>query len=164
MRMPVVLETRAWANWELGNIVSATKMFLNLLGNVFASRAAKKKFVEIGFIIYDINKQILESTPKRKLRLKSCFYCRNQEFNHVALVIRTITLLIFIFLSVSQSPITVSKIANCFVEIIIIEQFDFERNAKKISGFEHISSKIRDIEKIILLMFPQQCFLVCPGL
>ena len=56
--------------------------------------------------------------------------------------------IIFIFLLVSQNPDLVSKIANCFVETIIIEKFDFERNAKKISGFEHILSKIRDIEKI----------------
>jgi hypothetical protein len=61
-------------------------------------------------------------------------------------------LIIFIFLLVSQyTDIVSSKIANCFVETIIIELFDFERNAQKISGFEHISSKIRDIERIILL-------------
>ena len=44
------------------------------------------------------------------------------------------------------------KIGNSFVETIIIEQFDFERNAKMTSGFEHISSKIRDMEKNILLI------------
>jgi L-cystine uptake protein TcyP (sodium:dicarboxylate symporter family) len=56
------------------------------------------------------------------------------------MVIRTLRLLIFIFL-------LLSKIINCFVDIIIIEQFDFGRNAKKISAFEHNASKIRDIEK-----------------
>ena len=37
--MFLVLETfkNMWALGKLGNIVSATKMFLNLLGNIFAS-------------------------------------------------------------------------------------------------------------------------------
>ena len=37
---------------------------------------------------------------------------------------------------------TVSKVANCFLDIIIIELFDIGRDAKKTLGFEHISSKI----------------------
>ena len=40
-------------------------------------------------------------------------------------------LLISIFLSVSQFANIISKIACCFEGIIIVEQFDFERNAKK---------------------------------
>ena len=49
----------------------------------------------------------------------------------------------------SQSPKHSFKDSELFSQYnIIIEQFDFER---KISGFEQISSKIRDIEKILLL-------------
>ena len=44
-------------------------------------------------------------------------------------------------------------ISNSFVGTIIIEQFDFESDAKEISGFEHIWSKIRDMEKMILLIY-----------
>jgi uncharacterized membrane protein len=72
--------------------------------------------------------------------------------NYVVLFTRTLLLLIFISLLVSQSLNTVWKIANCFLDIIIIRQFDFGRDAKKILGFEHISSKIRDIEKNVLLI------------
>ena len=78
------------------------------------------------------------------------------------LVLRTLKLLISIFPLLSQDLNTVVKIVNCFVKMIIIEKFDFERNAKKISGFEHIASKIRDIEKNILLNVYK--FFLCSGL
>ena len=70
----------------------------------------------------------------------------------VALVIQTLMLVIFILLLVSQSPNTVLKIANCSVAIIIIEQFDFERDARMILGFEHNRSKILDIQRHILII------------
>jgi hypothetical protein len=41
---------------------------------------------------------------------------------------------------------------SCFLDIIIIGQFDFGRNAENILRFQHISSKIRDMEKIVLLI------------
>ena len=54
---------------------------------------------------------------------------------------------------VSQSPNAVSKIANCFVETTITEKLDFEGNIKTISGFKHISSKIRALENVVLLNY-----------
>jgi hypothetical protein len=53
---------------------------------------------------------------------------------HVALVIRTLMLIIFIFHLVSQYPDVVSKIANSFAETIIIQKFGFKRDAKKINS------------------------------
>jgi hypothetical protein len=68
------------------------------------------------------------------------------------MLFKSLLLLLSIFLLVSQSLNTVSKLANRFLDIIITEQFDFGRDVKKISGFQNISSKIRDAEKIILLI------------
>ena len=48
----------------------------------------------------------------------------------------------------SQPPDTFEKIANCVNNKIKLKQSNFERNAKTILGFEHLSSRIRDIEKI----------------
>jgi hypothetical protein len=52
---------------------------------------------------------------------------------------------------VSQPPDTFTKVANCVNYKIKIKQSDFERNAKKILGFEHFPSQMRDIEKNLLL-------------
>ena len=54
-------------------------------------------------------------------------------------------LILYSFNLISQSLNTVSKMANCFLDIGIIEQFDFETNAERISGFEHISWKIEKL-------------------
>jgi hypothetical protein len=43
------------------------------------------------------------------------------------------------------------KVANCVNYKIKLKQSNFERNAKKILGFEHCSLQIRDIEKNCLL-------------
>jgi ABC-type xylose transport system permease subunit len=40
-------------------------------------------------MVYTKNKNILEATPKRKFRLKSYFFCQNQGFNQVVLVLQT---------------------------------------------------------------------------
>jgi hypothetical protein len=44
------------------------------------------------------------------------------------------------------------KVANCVNYKIKLKQSNFERNGKKILGFEHVSSKICDIEKNCLII------------
>jgi hypothetical protein len=53
---------------------------------------------------------------------------------------------------VSQLPDTFKKVANCVNYKIKLKQSNFERNAKKILGFEHFASQIREIEKNCLLI------------
>jgi hypothetical protein len=74
--------------------------------------------------------------------LKTCFYYRNQGLNHVGLVIQILQLQIFISSFVSLSLNTVSMDNELFfAEIIIIEQFDFERNAKRFQVLSPLCEK-----------------------
>jgi hypothetical protein len=59
---------------------------------------------------------------------------------------------IWLLFYVSQPPDTFKKVSNCVNYKIKRKQSNFERNAKKIFGFEHFSLQIRDIEKNCLLM------------
>ena len=51
---------------------------------------------------------------------------------------------------VSQPPDTFKKVANCVNYKIKLKQSNFERNAKKILGFEHFSSRIARLKKLPL--------------
>ena len=53
---------------------------------------------------------------------------------------------------VSQPSDTTKNAANCINKRIKLKQSNFERNAKKILGFERFLSQIRDIEKNCLLI------------
>ena len=102
-----------------------------------------KKLAE--FIIYDMQEREKRTKRKRKKdvgeyakkkvtfeTLFSLLKARLQTGCPAVMLMRTLNKSLL-----SQSPKTVSKIANCLIEINIIGQFDFESNAKKTSGFEH---------------------------
>ena len=60
--------------------------------------------------------------------------------------VTSLTCNIELLFCVSQQPDTFRKVIKCVYYKIKLKQSHFERNAKKILGFEHFSSQICDNE------------------
>jgi hypothetical protein len=58
----------------------------------------------------------------------------------------------FVFLNRQIHSKIFQKVANCLNYKIKLKQSKFERNAKKILGFEHFSSQIREVGNNFLLI------------
>jgi ABC-type transport system involved in Fe-S cluster assembly fused permease/ATPase subunit len=67
--------------------------------------------------------------------------------NFTALIVFKLTICNYYFVFLNLHTDTFKKVANCVNYKTKLKQSNFERNAKNISGFEHFSSQICDIEK-----------------